>query len=180
MDKKKNVRMGMAKAVADAGDVKAATTKKVSDVEWLKAQGKAVITPPKSDMQNVYDKVIERFDAEDIAVNTKDMNRVEIGKDFVKDCSAMISERMSTPPEYAPFNVEAKLTCVVVKGNDTGLRLDLLKQAVRNALMKEPLDFGTFLVSTVVTDEADSKVIGFRQSVMTLSMQAERKIKSRW
>jgi hypothetical protein len=165
----KKIKVGTAKAIADAKAVDVSTDKP---------------TAPKakqSDMWTVYNAVLERFDAEEIAVNSdNDPNRVEIEEDFVKDCSAMISERMGTPPEYAPYNFEAKVTCVVVKGNDTGLRLDLLKQAVRNALMKEPLDFGTFQVSTVVTDEADSKVIGFRQSVITLNMQAERKTKGRW
>jgi hypothetical protein len=179
MDKKKNVRMGMAKAVADAGTVKASTAKKVSDVEWLKPQNKAAAK--QSDMWTVYNAVLDRFDAEGVAVNSDtDPNRVEIGCDFVDDCSAMIPARTGTPPEYAPFNFTARVTCVAAKGNETGLRLDILKNTVRAALMNEPLDLETYRVSVYVTDEQDSVVVGFRKSVLTLIMKAEVKKKLRW
>jgi hypothetical protein len=133
---------------------------------------------PKSDMWALYRVLKQRLEAEGISVNGPLTNtpQVTIEKDFVKDCMAMIPVNMvGTLPEFAPFNVAARVTCIVAKGDNTGLRLDLLKQSVRAAVMQEPLDFGLlFKVNVVVTEEDDFREIGFRKSRLTLHLGVVR------
>ena len=124
---------------------------------------------PSSDMWTIYEAVSQRLIDNDILVNSDYPIRVEIQDDFVKDCKAMITT--------VPYIFEAKIHCMVAKGDDTGLRLDLLKNVVRAALLKAPLDVEKLQISILVTREEDLRVTGFRKSVLSLLMTAEEKQK---
>lgn len=128
--------------------------------------------PPKftGDVGVLCNALAARLKDEDISINSAPPT-VQIGNNFVKNKSAMIVANVG--PSNAPFNITAYVTCVVPKGNQTGLRLEILKNAVRAAL-SEPLQIGTVTVSAFVTNEADARAIGIRMSELTITMSARQ------
>jgi hypothetical protein len=139
-------------------------------VELIKVKKEA--SPPKiaGDVGALCNALTARLKDEDISVNSAPPT-VQIGDNFVKNKSAMIVANVG--PSAAPFNITAYVNCVVPKGNQTGLRLEILKNAVRAAL-KEPLQIGPVTVRALVTNEADSRAIGIRMSELTITMSARQ------
>lgn len=118
---------------------------------------------PMSDMEMLSDVVRKRLKAEGLRVNTDALPTVEIKKDFVDDCTAMI------PPNGGILKV--RVTCVIAKGYDTETRLILYKDSVRRALMNEPLRLRNYAISSIVMREDDSRLVGVRKSVLTVQMK---------
>ena len=145
---------------------------KVKEVSWSGfAPERVEVEPtepkaPSSDMWTIYEAVGQRLIENDILVNADFPIRVEIQNDFVNDCKAMITT--------VPYVFEARIHCMVAKGEDTGLRLDLLKNVVRAALLKAPLEIGQLQISMLVSSEEDMRITGYRKSVLTLLMTAEK------
>ena len=67
------------------------------------------------------------------------------------------------------------MTCIVAKGYETKTRLEILKNAVRAALMKEPLAIRNFTVSAVVVNEHNTREVGVRKSELTVAIKVEHK-----
>jgi hypothetical protein len=149
-----------------------------------KIETDATLTPiklkePASDMWAIYELVGQRLIDEGIMVNSDTLPEVEIGKNFVDNCMAMIPQNTGGPPEYAPFNFTARMTCIVAKGYETGTRLEILKNAVRAAFMKGPLVLRNFNISPTVVGEADTREVGVRKSELTVVMKVEKINKKR-
>jgi hypothetical protein len=145
-----------------------------------KIETDAILTPikePASDMWAIYELVGQRLIDEGIMVNSDTLPEVEIQSNFVDDCMAMIPQITGAPPEYAPFNFTARMTCVVAKGYETGTRLEILKNAVRAAFMREPLVIKSYTVSPIVVGEKDTREVGVRKSELTVVMKVEKIIK---
>ena len=94
--------------------------------------------------------------------------------DFVDDCSAMIPPLVGDPPLFAPFTFTVRVTCVVPKGYETGVRLDILKDSVRAALTKEPLVLRNYSISSAIMSETDSREVGVRKSALVVGMKVEK------
>jgi hypothetical protein len=126
---------------------------------------------PTSDMWELYNQLGNRLEEEDIVVNGSVPPFVEIGTNFVDNCEAMIVANIG--PHYSPYVFVARVTCIVAKGQETGLRLEILKNAVR-ATLKEPFRVRKYVINAVVTNEGDERVIGARKSELTISMSATK------
>lgn len=137
---------------------------------------------PQSDMWNIYRAIRERVETEDLTVNAENpmQTQVKIGQDFVEDCMSMIPSRIGTPPEYPAWNFPAVVHCIVPKGDNTATRLSILKDVVRKALIKEPIEMGPVRLSFIVTNEEDSRAMGVRMSALSILIRVERIKKQRW
>jgi hypothetical protein len=134
---------------------------------------------PESDMWAIYNLIGERLIDEGILVNSDALPEVEIQDNFVDDCTAMIPQNTGGPPEYAPFNFTARMTCVVAKGYETGTRLEILKNTVRAALAKGPLTLRSYTITPTVVGENDTREVGVRKSELTVVMKVEKILKQR-
>jgi len=110
-----------------------------------------------------------RLEENGIKVNSGTYPTVIIAEDFVKHYSTMLTP--SPGPNYAPQNFTANITAVVAKGQNTGLRLTIFKNVIRNAL-KEPLTMRGYNVNALVAGENDSRDIGIRKSELLIVMTA--------
>lgn len=108
---------------------------KTESEEKPKAQKEQSPTPIENDMTAIRDELVARLAEEDVKVNSHALPTVIIGDDYVQDLSAMIPPNIG--PSFAPHNFMARVTCVVEKGQNTGLRLELLKKAVRASLQQK-------------------------------------------
>lgn len=127
-----------------------------------------------SDMWELYELVGERLMDEDVCVNADAPPEVEIQNNFVKDCMAMIPASVGLPPLRETYKFMARVTCVVPKGNDTRLRMDLLKDTVRAALMKEPFVIRGYTINTIVVDGANKRDTGVWTSELSLFMTVSK------
>lgn len=128
----------------------------------------------KSDMMTLQNAVVERLTDEGINVNSDKLPEVML-TDFVGNLSAMIPQTVFSAPDFSPWTFTVRMTCVVAKGYETVTRLEILKNAVRAALMKEDLAIRNLAVSAVVVNEHDTREVGVRKSELTVAMKVEFK-----
>lgn len=126
---------------------------------------------PSSDMWALYNLLGERLEKEGIIVNGSVPPFVEMGANFVDNCMARINAQVG--PTASPYNFVARVTCIVPKGQSTGLRLEILKNVVRAAL-KEPFRVRDYEISALVTNEGDERMIGVRKSELTINLSATK------
>jgi hypothetical protein len=126
---------------------------------------------PQSDMETLYYEVGNRLVDEGINVNVDTLPKVEIDNFGM----AMIPQTVFSPPDFPPWTFTVRMTCVVAKGYETKTRLEILKNAVRAALMKEPLAIRNFTVSAVVVNEHNTREVGVRKSELTVAIKVEHK-----
>ena len=133
--------------------------------------GAAIKEPYDSDMLEFRTLVGDRLKAEDVCVNDA---KVEIQNNFVDNCMAMIPESVGLPPLRETYKFMARVTCVVPKGNDTSLRMDILKDTVRAAIMKEPFVIRGYTINTIVVDGENKRDIGVWTSELSLFMTVSK------
>ena len=133
---------------------------------------------PMSDMRALCETFMDALKAEGLTVNADDptATQVTIGEDFVDDIAANVPAAVGMWPSYPVWNFTATMYAVVPKGDYTQTRLEIIKQMVRDALVKtlnmgEPKEFN---VSTVITDEKNQRGTGVRMSAMSLLVTIER------
>ena len=124
-----------------------------------------------SDMLEFRALVSKRFKAEDVCVNDA---KVKIQNNFVKDCMAMIPASVGLPPLRETYKFMARVTCVVPKGNETSLRMDILKDTVRAAIMKEPFAIRGYKINAIVVDGENKRDIGVWTSELSLFMTVSK------